>query len=302
MKFLVAVDVGGTSIKAALLNSDFEILDNASCLTPPQDLSGGETIFAISEIASTFAAHHKIDAVGLVVPGALDEVKGSSRWSGNLGWRDLPIRDLLSQKLQLPVAFGHDVRAGALAELRMGAAVGYANSIFIPIGTGIAAALVIDGAIRSSDGYAGEVGHLKVSNQRLCVCGKIGCLEAVASASAIARNYESASGEQGLAAEKVFELVQRQDPTALLIWNEALDALALACEMLVTILAPEAIIFGGGLSKAGDALTDPLLKRLRKSLTFQRLPELKIAKFSTQAGTIGSAIMALDLIKEGAHL
>ena len=296
MKFVVAIDVGGTSIKAALLNSDLQVLDRASAPTPTGDNTGQLTASAIKDIVQTFALTHEISAIGLAVPGALDEVAGTSRWSGNLGWKDIPIRDLLAEAVGVPVAFGHDVRAGALAEHRMGAAAGFANSIFIPIGTGIAAALIIDNEIRSSNGFAGEIGHLRVGHKTLCVCGKFGCLEAISSASAIARTYETRSGKVGASSAEIFDLVTSGDLLATEVWNEAVDYLAIACESLITILAPEVIVFGGGLSLAGESLISPLQEKLERALTFQRAPLLRIAHFSTQSGTIGSALMALDLI------
>jgi len=165
VNFVVAVDVGGTEIKSALVDSDLNVVATNTAPTPKADLTGAETVKAIAAIVGEFAQQQTIAAVGLVVPGALDEPAGTSRWSGNLQWNNLPIRDLLHAAINIPVAFSHDVRTAALAEMRNGAAKGARNAIFIPVGTGIAAALIIDGEIRSAEGFAGEIGHIDVNGK-----------------------------------------------------------------------------------------------------------------------------------------
>jgi glucokinase len=295
MKYVAAVDVGGTSIKAALVSSDFQIIESASTPTPKGDLSGELTAHAIAQLVSQFEEKHPVSGVGLAVPGALDEPAGVCRWAGNLGWKNIPIVDLVRRATNRPVAFKHDVRVGMVAEMRSGAAQGFANAIFIPIGTGIASALVIDGEIRSADGYAGEIGHVNVGHQRLCVCGNYGCLEAISSAHSIGENYREISGKSATS-EEIFNLAHSDDATAKKVWDEAVHYLAVACEQLITILSPEAIIFGGGVSVAGDNLLEPLKRELKSRLTFQRMPQLLIAHYGAQAGTIGCAILALDAV------
>ena len=297
MKYVAAVDVGGTSIKAALVSQDLEVVTTSSRPTPQSDISGVETAKTIAAIVTELSKVHPVSAVGFAVPGALSESEGISRWTGNLGWKDLPIREIVAREVQLPVAFGHDVRVGALAELRSGAAREFKQSIFIPIGTGIAAALVIDGKIRTSDGYAGEIGHLNVGHDLPCVCGLSGCLETISSASAISREYQRRTGFS-VSAKEILKRI-RSDDHAWQVWEQALAYLAIALEDLITILAPEVIIFGGGLSQAGEALIEPLKTIVFDRLTFQRRPEFLIAHYGANAGTIGSAIIALDLL-EGA--
>ena len=296
MKLVAAIDVGGTSIKGALVDSQLRIITTASAPTPQGDVDGSKSIQVISQLLSNLAAPGEINAVGLAVPGSLDEAQGLSRWSGNLQWKNLPIQQLLEEEIKIPVAFGHDVRTGALAELRSGAAQGFKNAIFIPIGTGIAAALIIDGVIRSSDGFAGEIGHVDVGGAFMCVCGKKGCLEAASSALAISNAYAKASGTVGVSSEEVAMLARSGDALAKKIWDDAMQSLAKACQLLITILAPEIIIFGGGLSQAGDSLLSPIQSFLNDSLTFQRVPQFAIAHHGAQAGTIGCAMLALDLL------
>ena len=298
MRYVVAVDIGGTDIKAALVNENLEVISSSLRPTPKQDSSAAKTIAAISEIVDELSEGYTVSALGVCVCGVFDDAHGVCIWSGNLGWKDIHLEELLAKKLGIPVVAGHDIRTAATAEIRSGTALGYSNSIFIAIGTGIAAALVIDGAIRSADGYAGEIGHLNVGGDAQCVCGRTGCLEAEASALAISTAYEKASGSNGVSTEEIATLVRNGDTIAQKVWNDATLALARACESLITTLSPEAIIFGGGLAKSRDLLIDPISAELDKRLTFQRKPQLKIAFYEAQAGTMGSAMAAFDLIKE----
>ena len=299
MSYVVAVDVGGTEIKSALVDSDLNVIETTTAPTPKADTTGVETVKAISAIVAEFGKTQKVEAVGLAVPGALDEPAGTSRWSGNLQWKNLPIRKLLEDSVKIPVAFGHDVRTAAVAELRSGAAKGARNAIFIPVGTGIAAAFIIDGEIRSADGYAGEIGHIDVNGKYPCVCGKTGCLEAASSTLAISKAYESQSGKSGTTTEEIYKLVVTGDTLATLVWNDAMSAMARACETLITLLAPEVIVFGGGLSNAGKTFLKPIRDYLDVSLTFQRMPRLEIAHYGAKAGTIGCAMLAFDLVRAG---
>ena len=297
MKYVAAIDVGGTAIKAALVSQELEVINSISVATPQGDSTGVETARAIAEISERLSESAPVSAIGFAVPGTLTEDQGISRWTGNLGWKDLPIREILKSQVNLPVAFGHDVRVGALAELHSGAAKKFQQSIFIPIGTGIAAALIIDGKIRSSDGYAGEIGHINVGHEMECVCGFTGCLEAISSASAISREYLRRTGIR-LSAKEILNRA-RSDDHAWQVWEQAIAYLAVALEDLITILAPEAIIFGGGLSQAGDSLLKPLKSLVEEHLTFQRKPEFLIAHYGVEAGTIGCALIALELLGSG---
>jgi glucokinase len=299
VNFVVAVDVGGTEIKSALVDSDLNLIATINAPTPKADKTGVETVKAIVELVSEFSKQQTVSAVGLAVPGALDEPAGTSRWSGNLQWNNLPIRDLLAKAINMPVAFGHDVRTAAVAEMRSGAAKGARNAIFIPVGTGIAAALIIDGEIRSAEGYAGEIGHINVNGKYPCVCGKFGCLEPASSTLAISKAYAANSGKTGVTTEEIYKLVVAGDPIATQVWNDATSAMARACEVLITILAPEVIVFGGGLSNAGETFLKPIREYLDSSLTFQRKPRLEIAHYKSQAGAIGCAMLAFDLVKAG---
>jgi glucokinase len=264
-----------------------------------QDTHGGRIVATVSEIVGEFrnTSTDGVGAVGLVVPGIVDEERGIGVRSENLGWRNVPFRDLVAERTRLPVAFGHDVvRAGGLAEYRLGAARNARTALFLPIGTGIAAALIVDGRIHAGGGYAGEIGHVDVGHGEPCACGSVGCLEAIASAAAIARRYTRAAGTPVPGALEVADRLRASDPVARRVWDEAVETVALALSWAASVLAPEIVVVGGGLAESGDLLLGPLREALKRRLTFQRVPRLVPAALGDDAGWLGAALLARDLL------
>lgn len=306
---VVAIDLGGTDVKAALVAPDGSVL--RWMRRPTHRARGPEAVLAtVVDTATTLAAvsrdvcERQPLAVGVVVPGIVDERRGLAVYAANLGWRDLALRDVLSQRLGLPVALGHDVRAGALAEGRAGAARGMDDFLFVAIGTGIAAAQVRDGAVQGGrHGGAGELGHVTVRRSGpKCGCGARGCVESLASASAVARRYTRAlrrlegPGAPRPTAEQVSRLAATGDPVARRVWDDAVAALADGLATCTVLNDPGLIVLGGGLARAGDTLLGPLRTALAERLRFHRAPELVVAELGTAAGCHGAALLALDLV------
>jgi glucokinase len=294
---VVAVDVGGTDTKAALVGGGGTVLASRSLPTPRAGADTGERVIdmvvrLVEELGDGAAA------VGLAVPGLVDERRGIAVASENLDWADVPFTAAVSQRCGLPTVIGHDVRAGGLAESRLGAARGVQDVVFMPIGTGIAAAILLGGRLHAGDGYAGEIGHTDAGHDEPCACGRRGCLEAIASAAAIARRYAARTGRGVAGAADVIAAARAGDPAAIAVWDDALDALAGALAWVASVLAPEVVVVGGGLSRAGDALFDPLGERLARRLTFiQRAPRLVPAALGDRAGCLGAGLLALDLLR-----
>lgn len=298
---VVGIDVGGTRTKAVLADASGAVLDELRRPTPPPGPGAADAVVAlVAEIAGTWSDRAP-SAVGLAVPGVVDETSGVGVYSENLGWRDVPFADLLSRRTGLPVAVGHDVRAGGLAESRAGAAAGLDDVVFLPIGTGIAAALVLGGRPHAAGGYAGEIGHVDVGHGEPCACGLTGCLEAIAAAAAIVRRYRERSGHEVAGAEEVARRVEQGDPHAGHVWQEAVAPLARAVCWLAAVLAPEAVVIGGGLAQAGDTLFRPLGERVAASLSFHRRPRLVPAALGDRAGCLGAALLAADTREKGAR-
>ncbi|MEU6852524.1 ROK family protein [Actinacidiphila alni] len=304
MRHVIALDVGGTGMKAALVAADGTLLHQARRPTG-RERGPDAVVAAILDFAADLRDHgvreygEPAAAAGVAVPGIVDDVNGIAVYAANLNWKDVPLRELLSQRLDgAPVALGHDVRTGGLAEGRIGAGNGADRFLFIPLGTGIAGAIGIDGRIESgAHGYAGEIGHIVVRpGGPECGCGQRGCLEALASAAAVSRAWAAASGDPDADAADCARAVGTGDPRALAVWGEAINALADGLVTGLTLLDPRVLIIGGGLAEAGDTLFGPLRAAVEARITFQKLPLIVPAALGDTAGCLGAGLLAWDLL------
>jgi glucokinase len=293
---VVALDVGGTDIKGAIVDGSAHPVHAES---RPTNRDGGieAVLAAIEDFGADLidrAGPEPVHAVGVVVPGLVDGRTGIARYSVTLGWRDLPMRDRLSASLGTPVVLDHDVRAGALAEGLLGAGREVNDFLFLPIGTGIAGGVVLDGRpYVGADTAAGEIGHMSVApSGEMCTCGQRGCLEAYASASAVARRYVAAGGGPVDGAGDVVRRAAAGDAIAAKVWDEAVDALATALAAYTMLLDPALVIIGGGMVGAGPALLEPLAARLRERLVWRPSPPITAAELGAQAGCLGAAVLA----------
>ncbi|WSP43633.1 ROK family protein [Streptomyces sp. NBC_01244] len=304
MKHVIALDVGGTGMKAALVAADGTLLHEARRATGRE--RGAE---AVVETIQDFAAElldlgrerfaTTASAAGVAVPGIVDAENGIAVYAANLGWRDVPMRELLGRRLGgIPVALGHDVRTGGLAEGRIGAGRGADRFLFVPLGTGIAGAIGIAGRIEAgAHGYAGEIGHIVVRpGGPACGCGQRGCLETLASASAVSRAWAAASGDPDADAADCAKAVESGDERALEVWLAAIGALADGLVTAITLLDPRTLIIGGGLAEAGETLFTPLRTAVEERVTFQRLPHIVPAALGDTAGCLGAGLLAWDLL------
>lgn len=306
------MDVGGTTIKAEVTSGD-AVLAAGRCPTP----KGEQALAAVRDLGATLIAQAtgsggtgsdgtgsggtaaaRVQAAGVVVPGIVDPARGIAVYSANIGWDRLEVTRPLSAEWGIPVRLGHDVIAAGQAEYLTGAGQGATDMAFVAIGTGIAAALIVGGRVLDGNGTAqpGEIGHVVVRpGGPACGCGNQGCLEAVASAAAIARAYERATGEPAGGALAVFRAAQA-DPRARVVIEAATVALADGLAVLTTLLAPERIVLGGGLAEAGPALLDPVAKALASRVHVQPGPALVTARHGERAGIAGAALLARSML------
>ncbi|MFG3254435.1 ROK family protein [Streptomyces sp. NPDC048172] len=298
-------------MKAALIGADNELLHEARRPTVrehgPEAAVEGVLAFA-AELRALGVEQYGTEplAAGVAVPGTIDEANGVAVFSANLGWRDVPFRALLRERFAdgrpagmppLPVALGHDVRTGGLAEGRIGAGEGVDRYLFLPLGTGIAGAIGIDGKVEpGAHGAAGEIGHIVVRpDGPPCGCGQRGCLERLASASAVGLAWAEACGDPQATAADAAKAVESGDPRAVAVWRDAIDALATGLVTGLTLLDPRTLIIGGGLAEAGDTLFVPLREAVREKVTFQPLPAIVPAALGDAAGCLGAGLLAWDL-------
>lgn len=284
---VLGIDVGGTTVKARLVDAGGAVLGEWREPTPAADPSAERTVALVADLVARAAALAPVEAVGLVVPGIVDDAPGIAVHAVNLGWRDLPLRSLTESVIRRPLAFAQDVRAGALAEGVSGAAAGIAGPVvFVPIGTGLAAAILIDGSPLVSGGWAGEIGQVVISHGPHA--GRR--VEEIASAGGIARRLDLAD------ARSAAVLVQNGDPAASTIWHEAVDVLADSLAWITATVAPTTIVLGGGLAEAGALLFDPLERALDARLGVLRHPAVVRAAHGEAAAVIGATYLARSVI------
>jgi glucokinase len=297
---VVAIDVGGTGLKGAVLDRGGTLLAQERRPTPrrPDGSADGSAIVdAVLALAGDLmgavaASEGGGVRVALAVPGLVDDEAGIVALAPNLGWRDLPLRAIAEERLGVPAVVWHDARAAALAEGTLGAARGARDWLLVTIGTGIGGALVSGGnVLLGSRGATGELGHIGVvPDGPLCACGKRGCLEALASGRNISERYAELRGGPGVSAEEVVARAERGDAAAAQVWDAAIDALARALATCAVLLDPELIVLGGGVASAGARLLDPLAARLAQEVRFGPAPQLRTAALGERAGWIGAGL------------
>ncbi len=280
----LGVDVGGTSIKTSAVDEAGEARDVLRTPTPADDPSGEKTAAVVVELIVRYIVQHDIAAIGLAVPGVVNEFTGTVVSAVNLRWTDLPFRRMVEAHLELPLAFGQDVRTGAFAEATLGAARDRGSSVFMPIGTGISIGIIVEGIPLVAGGWAGEIGQLPVlaadDGQHFRP------LESVASASAIARRIGCTT------AKDAADMVARGHPHAVRVWGDAIEALADAIAWITGVVGAEVIVIGGGIGQAGTLLLDPLTRAVDQRLGVLRRPTIVPAAFGDLATTIGASLLA----------
>jgi glucokinase len=300
---VIGVDVGGTTVKAALIG--FDGLEHGHSEQPTPRHLGPDAVIAttirvIVELRAQVPEDAQLRAIGLVVPGIVDAQQGIAVYAANLGWRELPLRQIVAEAVGLPVVLDHDVRAAGLAELEFGAGKGLQEVLFVALGTGVAAAVIVKGqAYAGATGRAGELGHLPVFPEgEWCACGQRGCTETYASAAALSRRYLAASGNSEVPAEDVISRASAGDSVAHRIFSDAVTALGRALVHYVLLMDPQVILIGGGMAASGEALLQPLTREVQASLAWRPTPTISIGKFGGDAGRRGAGLLAWRALKE----
>ncbi|MFC9331767.1 ROK family protein [Kitasatospora sp. NPDC057015] len=293
---VIALAVGGTQIKGVAMAADGSLLYSGHRRTQA-DRGPDAVLETVLDYAGELSRHYWASAAGIAMPGLVGEATGTSVFAAQLGWRQVPVRRWLAEELEMPVAFGHEVRAGGLAEARLGAGRSCRSFLFVAVGNGVTASMVVDGRPTSdAGGFAGELGHLVIRpGGDPCSCGGAGCLETVASTAAIARRYRLATGEENLTAKEVRSRAGTGDPIAAGIWREAIEALADGLSSAISLVGPERIVVGGALAKAGRSYFDPLPAELSKRLAFREAPRIVPSGLGQQAAVLGAALLAQQL-------
>jgi len=314
----IGLDIGGTKIAGGVVTAAGVVLERTRVPTPPADEAA--TLAAMVAVVDELRARHpRVDAVGVGAAGMVEWPRGRLRWAPHNAYRRLELRRLLHERTGLPTVVDNDATAAAWAEARFGAGAGTDDLVLVAVGTGIGGGLVLDGAVyRGTDGLGGEVGHMIVApDGDSCDCGNRGCLEAMASGSALGRAARAAAardpggrlatlagGPQRVTGEIVFQAAKEGDQAAIALFERTGYWLGVGIASLITIFDPDVVVVGGGLAATGDLLLAPARASMERYVfgrAHRDLPPVAPARLGGDAGLVGAATLALRGIKPDGH-
>lgn len=302
---IIGIDLGGSSVRVGIVTRHGVV--NVTWQPLPEDRSPENIADFIVELVGHLAASlvlrtPPICAVAVAIPGPMDRDSGYSVVSPNLGWRDVPFGRLLRERISLdvPMFFDHDVRAAAHGERRWGVARDTPNMVYIQVGTGLGAAIVVNNLILEGEtGYAAEVGHLQyVRNGHDCGCGRTGCLEQYASARAVERaapySKDAADGDAPSTAEDIAVAAGRGDMSAVGAIEAAAVSLAWGIVTSATLLDISTFVLGGGLASSGPVYWNVLHAAVQAGAPSFTGRQLKVMHggLGDGAGVAGVALVA----------
>ncbi|MCR5347443.1 MAG: ROK family protein [Fretibacterium sp.] len=324
MTFYIGVDIGGTNIKAGVVDGTGRIVGESSSPTGadrPQEVVLGDILQAVENaVSASGVSIRDIRAAGVGSPGAVDSETGTVLYNYNLGWRNFAIGPMMSEALEMPVRLENDANAAALGEVVAGSAKGASSAMVITLGTGIGSGFVIDGNIWTGyNSSACEFGHMViVCGGRPCTCGRRGCFEAYASASgliAMTKEAIAANPDSGLSrlahregdvvsGHTPFDAAEAGDPVARRVVDEYVGYLACGLANLINGLQPEVISIGGGIGKQGERLLAPLRRRVTEETFGERTEGEKMTRLVSctlgyKAGLIGAAMAGASVLFRG---
>ena len=300
----IGVDIGGTKVLAAVVDSTGRVLDTEATATPghgpgPDRATAAEVEEALVEVTGRLLSVYGRCPVGVAAAGFVDRDAQRVRFAPHLPWRDEPLSKRLNQRLagriQGDVLIDNDATAALWAEGRFGAARNVLDAVMITLGTGIGGGLMLRGSLhRGANGMAGEFGHMQVvPDGRSCQCGRRGCWEQYCSGRALARAASDAGSE--LSGPALTVAAYEGDVVAAAAYQQVAHWLGVGVANLVAAFDPEVVVVGGGVSAAGDLLLEPARAAMAESLVgagFRDLPDLVGAELGPLAGVVGVADLA----------
>ncbi|WP_134767517.1 ROK family glucokinase [Nocardioides sp. 1609] len=303
------IDVGGTKIAGAVVDTQGRVLDEHRVVSPATDAEAVED--AIAELVAELGSRHELTGVGIGAAGYVDSGRAVVMFAPNVAWRDEDLGTEIQKRVGLPVVVENDANAAAWGEFTFGAAFDVDDMLMVTVGTGVGGGIVIDGELyRGGFGAAAEIGHLRVvPGGRLCGCGNRGCIEQYASGSALvkvtrglastpeaAALLERAGGDAAaINGPLITAAAADGDPFAIARVAEVGRWLGEAIASLTAVLDPGAVVVGGGVSEAGDLLLDPVRAAFESELTgrgHRPVLEIRAASLGNRAGVIGAADLA----------
>ena len=311
----IGIDIGGTSIKGAAVDSNGRVYETFSMpfvKGEPGDVTVKKLASIVKEYIASFDLDKKIAGIGIGCPGTLDIKNGVVNYSNNLGWNNLPLVDIMHEQLPYPIRLTNDANAASLGEAKFGAGKAYETIIMLTLGTGVGGGIIIDGKLfDGNEGKGGELGHsVIVVDGEPCTCGRKGCLEAYASATALIRDAKKAmrsnkrslmwkiSPDIDLVGGRVpFEAAKQGDPTALAVIDNYVKYLGEGILNFCNIFRPNVVVLSGGLANAGAFLFDKVNKYVEERYYgYKSTPAVKVvpAELGYDSGKIGAAALFFE--------
>jgi len=308
----IGIDLGGTNIAGGLVSDDGKLIYKTS--TPTICDKGEEgLLLEILRVVNSLLEHEKaenVTSIGIGVPGHVDEKEGLVVICNNIPFVNTPLAAFITEKTGLPCYLGNDANAAALAEVRAGCAKAYNDAVMITLGTGVGAGIIFGKRIFAGcNGAAGEIGHISLFPDGLsCNCGRRGCFELYASATALKNQTREAMKNNPSSAlwriaktldevsgKTAFDAMREGDRVGCDVVSQYIRYLSIGVLDIINILFPEAIIFGGGISKEGENLLAPLREIIDRECysTYGKKPTLLIAELGNDAGIIGASFFGV---------
>ena len=293
----IGIDIGGTDTKIGLVDIHQKMIackkikTNAS--RTPEEVIAEIGQKALELLEEQGIAMDQCVGAGIGIPGTIDRKNGVVRYSNNIKWENVEAAKEIGKFLPIPIKIANDADCAALGEAVAGAGKDCQDVIMITLGTGVGGGIIIDGNIYEGKGIGGsELGHMViVENGEPCTCGRRGCLEAYASATALVRDAKRAAGKE-LTPEEIFDGARKGDPVLKEVVDLYIRRLGTGIVNIVNIFRPQLVLLGGGLSGQGETLTKPLADMMKENCfggEKGEIPEIAIAELGNQAGMIGAA-------------
>lgn len=298
--WVIGVDLGASKVACALVSPENQPVARTRIETRALDgpfVVADRVAESVRELLAQAPADVRIERVGVCSPGPLDHLAGMIYDPPNLtGWRDVPFAAMLAERLGLEVYLEHDAKASAIAEFHLGAGRGAQNMALIIIGTGVGAAIILDGEVyRGPTNSAGEIGHITVDlNGPICTCGSNGCVEAYAGGPAIMRSYAYSTRRRVESAREVAQAAEEGDPIAIRVFQDAGRAVGAAVATLAMLMDVDTFVLFGSVVKAGELLLAPARAAVPK-YSFQSVSQrvrLIACELGDDAGVLGAALVA----------
>lgn len=312
--YCLGIDLGGTNIVAGVVDENYKIIATAKTKTktprPAEEIADDMAAVALQAIKKANIDISEVKAMGVGSPGAIDPKNGIVSYSNNLGFENLPLCQMLKDRLGVDFYIENDANAAAYGEYIAGAGKGKDSFIAITLGTGVGGGIIIDGKLFSGSNYAGaELGHtVIVHDGEQCTCGRKGCWETYASATALIRQTKAAmllnkdslmweltqNSIENVSGITAFDAMRKGDAAGKMVVDNYVKYISVGIINTINIFQPDVLCIGGGVSKEGETIAAPIrahVERERYSKNVSKQTEIKTAELGNDAGIIGAAYL-----------